>query len=186
MRIEVLRVIESMITESEICGKQVLEAGARNVNGSVRPFVEAYHPKSYIGIDIEEGSGVDRICDIYDLISVFGEEKFDVVICTETLEHVANWILAISNLKKVLRPGGIMVLSAPRPGRKYHGYPFDFWRYAKEDWRVILSDMIYLSICGIKRGMVVKAIKPLDYEEAELGMYKLYSVIHQKRRTYVP
>ena len=137
-------------------------------------------------IDIEEGSGVDRICDIYDLISVFGEEKFDVVICTETLEHVANWILAISNLKKVLRPGGIMVLSAPRPGRKYHGYPFDFWRYAKEDWRVILSDMIYLSICGIKRGMVVKAIKPLDYEEAKLGMYKLYSVIHQKRRTYVP
>jgi len=102
MKDEILHIVDSIVSESDVHGKGVLEAGSRNVNGSIRSVLEKYHPLSYIGIDLEVGDGVDYPCDIYDLVSEFGKDQFDVVACMETLEHVADWRLAIFNLKNVL------------------------------------------------------------------------------------
>ena len=38
-------------------------------------------------------------------------EKFDVVICLEVIEHVANVEEFVANLAKLLKPGGMMILS---------------------------------------------------------------------------
>ena len=40
------------------------------------------------------------------LLDYFGHESFDVVICTETLEHIMDWRSAINNMKGVLKRGG--------------------------------------------------------------------------------
>ena len=138
--------------------------------------MEKYHLESYIGIDIEEGDGVDKICNMYNLVFEFGKEQFDIVVCMETLEHVEDWRLAISNLKTILKPGGIMIISAPIPGRKYHGYPFDFWRFTKEDWNMIFVDMHIQVLQGIKKGNVLKIKKPLDFQEIDLNHIELHSV----------
>ena len=98
MKVEILQYVDSIISESEIQGKSILEAGARNVNGSVRSVIEKHCPSSYLGIDLEEGDGVDQIHDICNLVSVFGQDQFDVVACMETLEHIEDWRLAVSNL----------------------------------------------------------------------------------------
>ena len=178
---EVLHTIDLIVTAVDIVGKSVLEVGSRNVNGSARTIIEKYDPIEYIGIDIQEGNGVDQICNVYDLVSVFGRDRFDVVVCTETLEHIENWISAITNLKGVLKSGGLMFLSAPVPGRKYHGYPFDFWRYTEEDWKVIFTDMIIWSMQRGKKGIVLRVEKPLDFEESKLQNIELYSIVKRKR-----
>jgi len=43
----------------------------------------------------------------------FADESFDFVSCTETLEHVADYGLALRELARVLRSGGRLVVSVP-------------------------------------------------------------------------
>ncbi len=43
----------------------------------------------------------------------FADASFDRIICTETLEHVADAHMALRELARVLRPGGRLALSVP-------------------------------------------------------------------------
>src|SRR4030042_4860602 len=104
------------LTEEEIRGKHIIEVGALDVNGSLRSWLLSLNPKSYIGVDISAGSGVDEICSADELVSHFGEEKFDVLISTELLEHIRNWRIAISNMKGVLNPLGIILITTRSRG----------------------------------------------------------------------
>lgn len=43
----------------------------------------------------------------------FGDEEFDLVICTEVMEHVARPERAFREIARVLRPGGLLFFSSP-------------------------------------------------------------------------
>jgi len=106
-RMEVIEFFIDNIKIEEFKGKRVLEVGSKYVNGSVRPLIEHFcSPREYVGVDIEAGKFVDVILPAEKLVEYFGPESFDVLITTETLEHVQNWRLAINNMKSVLRRGG--------------------------------------------------------------------------------
>lgn len=65
----------------------------------------------------------------------FADDRFEHVLCTEVIEHVANPQQAVGELLRILRPGGRLVLTTPnrvfKPMfdllsltgiRPYHGY----------------------------------------------------------------
>ncbi len=47
----------------------------------------------------------------------FGDGEFDLVLCAETVEHVRDTQLFLSEARRVLRPGGLLAVTTPAHGR---------------------------------------------------------------------
>lgn len=92
----------------------VLDIGARDggLKRYLPPGVE------YQGLEIApEFAAPDiRIADVSGGIP-FGDAQYDFVFCIEVLEHVPNPYETMSEIHRVLRPEGVLVLSVPNP---YH------------------------------------------------------------------
>jgi SAM-dependent methyltransferase len=116
----------------DVEGKRVVEAGAYNYNGSVRPVYEAMGPASYVGTDEQAGPGVDVVCPAEKLPDLLGEDSADVVISTEMLEHAHDWRAAMAGMVTVLAPGGLLLLTTRGPGFPFHPHPGDYWRFTVE------------------------------------------------------
>lgn len=46
--------------------------------------------------------------------SSFGSESFDLVLCSEVIEHIANSGTALKEMYRLLRPGGLLILTTPQ------------------------------------------------------------------------
>jgi SAM-dependent methyltransferase len=147
-------------------GRVVLEVGSQEVNGSFREFVEP-EAAVYIGTDITPGRGVDLICPAERIVRTFGRGAFDLVICTELLEHVEDWRTVIRNLKIVTVIGGLIVVTTRMPGFPFHGYPDDFWRFTADDLRTMFADCDLLSVVEHPndRGVYLLARRTFHLEE---------------------
>ncbi len=163
----------------EVRGKRVIEVGSYDMNGSMRPVAIAWNPAEYVGVDMAPGPGVDLVCDADDVVEKFGKERFDVVISTETIEHVRNWRKVISNLKQLCAPGGVILVTTCMPGHYYHPHPGDFWRYTPDDFKEIFGDLQIEKIDSDPRtlGVYIRAVKPRNFKEKNLSEFKLTSII---------
>lgn len=166
----VLAFVMTHISEADVAGKKVLEVGSFDVNGSPRLLVELLAPASYIGVDIRHGPKVDQICGAAELVVTFGAESFDVVVSTEMLEHAEDWRSAVSNMKRVLVPGGLLLITTRSPGFPQHDHPSDYWRFTKQDALEIFADMKELEVVEdpMVPGIFVRARKPVAFFEANL------------------
>lgn len=93
--------------------ERVVEFGSLNVNGSVRHL---FGDATYVGVDLRDGPGVDVIGDAVDVPL----EGFDVVVCTEVLEHYDRPWLLVRKAARAVRPGGVFIATAAGPGREPH------------------------------------------------------------------
>jgi SAM-dependent methyltransferase len=173
------------LSKQNIAGKTVLEVGSYDVNGSLRKLIESWQPAEYTGVDIQEGPSVDRVCDAEKLLDIFPEESFDVVFSTELLEHVLNPKIVISNIKRLCKRNGIILLTTRSYGFGFHPFPYDFWRFERADMEVIFSDC---EITDLEEdfdfpGVFVKVEKPNDFVETDLSGLKLYNIVIDRQVT---
>jgi SAM-dependent methyltransferase len=69
-----------------------------------------------------------------DIIAIpVADESFDVVLCTEVLEHVPEPIPAVREMARILRPGGRLLISAPL-GSHLHQEPYHFYGGYTPHW----------------------------------------------------
>jgi SAM-dependent methyltransferase len=114
---------------------RVLEVGACNVNGSVR---DLFGSSKYVGVDHQEGPGVDIVADAHDLDCLFRPRAFDLVLCLEMLEHdPAPW-LTMPQLGRVLRRRGTLLLTTRSTGFPEHNNP-DYWRFMRDGMELLLG-----------------------------------------------
>lgn len=72
----------------------------------------------YVGVDLGPGRAVDVVASGHD----FGrDESFTTVVTTECLEHDPGWRDTLANIERVLRPGGVLILTCATTGRHEHG-----------------------------------------------------------------
>lgn len=67
---------------------------------------------------------LDYVCDAADI--PVPDASFDVVLCTEVLEHVPEPIRVVREIARILRPGGRAFVSAPL-GSGLHQEPYHFY-----------------------------------------------------------
>jgi SAM-dependent methyltransferase len=94
-----------------------------------RPMVEAMGHR-YVGADAQDPLGVvDHVMVLDGAIpgALLERGPFDFVLCTEVMEHVADWGTAFANLRRLLRPGGRLLITCPH-FYVLHEQPYDFWR----------------------------------------------------------
>jgi SAM-dependent methyltransferase len=121
---------------------QLSEAVARHCSGATgldvldvgcgeKPYYPllAPHAATYRGFDVEPGPVVDDVGVAEQL--PYEEGRFDVVLCTQVLEHADDPHAVVSEIHRVLKPGGVALVSThgtfvfhptPPPER-------DFWRW---------------------------------------------------------
>jgi SAM-dependent methyltransferase len=179
------------LVADDVAGQRVLEVGSRVVQSpdlTLRHHLESLRPASLVGVDAEPGFGVDRVLDAGELVAAFGLGSFDVVVCTELVEHVRDWRRVFHNLKAVLRPGGVLLLTTRSPGFPYHAWPHDYWRFTLDDLRAILADMQLeaLESDPSAPGVLVKARKPEAFAERDLASFRLLAVVGGARRLRPP
>jgi len=127
--------VSSIASTNLFTGTRVLVVGSLNVNGSVRHlFVGA---GDYIGVDFRFGPGVDLVMNAHCL--GFGDQAFDVVISTEVLEHDDEFWRSVSEMGRVLRSGGALIITARGNGFMPHDYPADFWRFMPASFHKLFS-----------------------------------------------
>jgi len=94
-------------------------------------------------LDIDPDSSADYIMDLCannsDKIS---DDYFDFVLCTEVLEHTLNPFAAVQEIYRLLRPGGLALITVPFNFR-IHGPLPDCWRFTEHGLRVLFDEKLF-------------------------------------------
>ncbi len=89
-------------------------------------------------VDVEDrGSGLDLLADIQNMPEV-ASQSFDTVLCSQVLEHVPRPWDAISEITRVLRPNGRLLLTVPHLSM-LHEVPHDYYRYTEFGLRYLCT-----------------------------------------------
>lgn len=136
------------VSEGLTRGKFVLDAGAGEC--AYRRF---FQHCTYISVDLAVGEvtwnykNLDCIAFLDHL--PFENASFDVVLCTQVLEHLEWPRETLSEFNRILKPGGRLFLTAPM-SQSQHQVPYDFFRYTSFGLRSICehANFTQVKVCS--------------------------------------
>lgn len=118
----------------------------------------------------------------------FSDASFDLIVSMETLEHIAEQQTFLSEIKRVLRPAGVLIISTPnRPvysGETERKNPFHVSELDESEFSTLISAHFVNAEVLAQRMYVASMIGPLRDEKAETNdaSYLAYSRAPKRRR----
>ena len=138
--------LQDLIQTTEL-PEPIVEFGAMQVeaaqDGDLRPL---FPGRSYLGTDVREGPGVDRVEDLRQLS--FADGEVGTALCLDTLEHCEDPVTACRELCRVTAPGGVCVISSVMLFG-IHGYPHDYFRFTPDGFRSLLGGFEDVWVVGV-------------------------------------
>ena len=99
---------------------------APQVHSGAKPFFLEADIKT---LDIDPNSTADFIADLCNKNELLiGSGTFDLLLCTEVLEHTLRPFDAVDEIYRILKPGGIVCVTVPF-NLRIHGPLPDCWRF---------------------------------------------------------
>lgn len=120
----------------------VLDIAPQNHEGA-----KPYFPKAKVEtLDINPDFAATYTADIcQNNESIIPSESFDVVVCTEVLEHTLQPFFAVDELYRMLKKGGVALVSTPYNFR-IHGPLPDCWRFTEHGLRELFKKFSSIEI----------------------------------------
>ncbi|HEY1536785.1 MAG TPA: class I SAM-dependent methyltransferase [Polyangiaceae bacterium] len=163
----VIRALESV---APLARGRLLDVGCGD-----KPYLEIFEPyvSQYLGVEHEASfrhttsatrtRGPDVLYDGKRL--PFADGEFDTVLSVQTLEHTPEPQALLREMARVLRPGGVLLLTAPFSFR-LHEQPHDYFRYSPHGLRVLCAEA----------GLLVERCEPMG---------NLWSLLGHKLNSYL-
>ena len=146
----------------------VVEMGSRYLEGwqwlcDLRPLFPNHE---FAGCDVRPGLGVDRIEDAQAMARDDGSVA--TMLMFEVLEHVPHPEKALREVRRVLRPDGLLAMSVPCNYR-LHGFPDDYRRLTPSGVHIWLEGFAEKAVFGlgprVKPAFVFAVATPRKSEE---------------------
>jgi SAM-dependent methyltransferase len=103
-------------------------------------------------VDMPSRDGITSVKGNANRLDAFEDGWFDLVMSNATLEHDKHFWLSLAEMKRVLRPGGLLIIGVPGyvkdPAReqgkstltyRVH-YKFDYYRFSEQAVREVFFD----------------------------------------------
>ncbi len=144
----------------------VLDAGAGD--SRYRPL---FAGRFYVGVDAAVGKRLeygtlDALSNLEAL--PFRDETFDAALCMNVLEHVRRPDICLSEIYRVLKPGGVVYLMVPLFARE-HQLPHDYYRYTSYGIDYLLN----------RTGFTVEYVRPVG------GYFRVLAAILSRASAYL-
>jgi ubiquinone/menaquinone biosynthesis C-methylase UbiE len=156
-------------------GGSVLDAGCGTGYGT--EILSAAGAASAVGVDVAEEAvsyaraNFGEACEFVqaDLMALpFADDSFDLVACFEVIEHVEDQPAVIRELRRVLRPDGVLAISSPNRGKYPPGNPFHTHEYVPDELREELKRS-FTHVTLYRQAPWLTAAVMDDAESAALG-----------------
>ncbi len=118
-RIEV--VVDDFLGKKAIKGKKCLDVGCGL--GYFTQAIEKYHPSELSACDLSPNLILKlnqkmpqvkgRVADILNLSNDLENQMFDIVVCSDVIEHTPDPRRSIQKISEVIVPGGLLSISVP-------------------------------------------------------------------------
>ena len=146
--------VQAVIRESRMRPRRALEVGGVTGWRSLLRCPELEDAERYC-LNLFEVRGVDGIIPVVgnaNDMSVFEDESFDLVMSNATLEHDKHFWLSVAQMRRVLAPGGMLLIGAPGyiqnphrdEGKATHTFRvhfhFDYYRFSEQAFRDVFFD----------------------------------------------
>lgn len=128
-----------------------------DVGCGIQPYKSLFSSSvKYIGIDTIDSKAKFGY-EMPDTIYFSGDtwpvetESIDFVLCTETIEHVPEPAIFLSEMYRCLHKGGCILLTVPFAAR-WHFIPYDYWRFTPAGLNHLFEKTGFIDIAVYARG----------------------------------
>jgi SAM-dependent methyltransferase len=112
-------------------------------------------------LDIDMNSNANYIADLcQNNEKIIPNNFFDIVVCTEVLEHTLNPFEAVKEIYRILKPNGIACISVPF-NLRIHGPLPDCWRFTEHGLRALFINFQIIELNVLET--VNRDLMPIHY-----------------------
>ena len=145
----------SIIQRRGVRPERALEVGGVMGPDSLLRFPELARAERYCLnlIDMPSDGEITAVTgNANDMREVFEDDRFDLVVSNATLEHDKRFWLSVGEMKRVLKPGGLLIICVPgyvQDAERDHGfathtyrvhYRFDYYRFSEQAVREVFFE----------------------------------------------
>ncbi|TXI89486.1 MAG: class I SAM-dependent methyltransferase [Burkholderiaceae bacterium] len=142
---------------------QGLQGRVLDIGAGESPWREWLSPQAtYHGLDVQSAAdyGMQAHQDItyYDgTVMPFEDASFEGAFCIEVLEHVPDPEFFVSEIARILKHEGRLVLSVPWSARRHH-VPHDYHRFTRERLQALFESHGFAEVVIEERGNDIASI----------------------------
>jgi len=136
-------VVGGLLLQEILQARSYIKGRLLDIGCGTRPYALIYDPlvEMSVGTEVTYSphglQDADVICPAERL--PFTDASFDTVLCTEVLEHTRYPFAVLLEIRRVLKPGGYLLLSVPFI-YPIHEAPYDHWRFTSFGLRLLCME----------------------------------------------